>query len=317
MKIAYIVSSSYSGSTLLSFILNSHPNIGTISEFDNMDAIKKDPKYMCSCGQYVRECPFFLALKNRLNKKKIVFELDNMDMIVRLHQNERINRLMTERLPKIQSTIIEKTRDIIIDMLPKVRNAKERYYMRNQAFIEQILELNHASVFLDATKNPYRMLFLNKRFNIKGIYLIKNGIAGAFSYIKAARSRNESLSMYDAASRWFEEQITISRAFLRMNTEQRIMVSYSEICQKTEETIYRILRYLQLDPRMIEKHFSKVPHHIIGNAMRLANAEKIKEKQDWIDGLGNDEKDMYRKVYKKYAPKLFSINPQIKKHIWF
>ena len=44
MKLAYITSSSYSGSTLLSFILNSNPEISTISEFDIMDEIKRIKK---------------------------------------------------------------------------------------------------------------------------------------------------------------------------------------------------------------------------------------------------------------------------------
>lgn len=317
MKIVYIVSSSYSGSTLLSFLLNSHPEVGTISEFDNMEMIANNPDYQCSCGQKIRSCQFFNNLKQRLNNRGIEFELDNMDMMLKLHNNERINRLLTGRFPKLQSTLIEKLRDQFVDMVPSFRFTKERYYIRNRAFMKEILNLWKASIFLDATKDPYRMLFLDKKFDTKVIYLFKNGIAGAYSYMKAARIRNTHLEITAAAVRWFEKQITISRALLRMRPEQSLMLSYSELCQDPPKALTRIYDFLDIDSSNITDQFPDTPHHILGNAMRLTNTAEIKEKIDWIDGLSKEEKNLYRKVYEQYIGKLLSLNPDIEKHIWY
>jgi len=317
MKISYIVSSSYSGSTLLSFLLNSHPEIGTISEFDNMESIATNQDYQCSCGQKIRSCPFFLSLKQRLQARGITFELADMDMMLQLHHNAKINRLLCGRFPKLQSNLIEKLRDQFVEMLPPFREIKERYYLRNKAFMEEILDLSKASVFLDATKDPYRMLFLNQRFNIQGIYLYKNGVAGAYSYLKASKFLKIPLDITGAATRWFEEQITILRALQRMCPEQIIMVSYSDICQYPQITLSKIYAFLNIGISHSTDNFQDATHHILGNAMRLTNIVEIKEKTDWIEGLSNDEKNLYRKVYDKYIGKLLSINPEFENHIWY
>ena len=56
----YITSASFSGSTLLTFLLNTHPEIATIGEMkgDSMDV----ERYRCSCGDPIGRCPFWQRL---------------------------------------------------------------------------------------------------------------------------------------------------------------------------------------------------------------------------------------------------------------
>jgi len=316
MRVAYIVSSSYSGSTLLSFLLNAHQEIGTISEFHNMDTISRNPDYMCSCGERIRDCPFFLELKKRLNARGLEFEVDDMDMMLRLHQNEIVNRLLTEKIPKFQSTKLESLRDRMVDSIPIYKSIKEKYYTRIEIFMREILSLTGSSVFLDATKNPYRMLFLSKKFDVKAIYLLKNGIGGAYSYIKAARLRNKRLSIVEASTMWFEEQITISRCLNRMKSDQYIMVSYSELCNETENILSNLFDFLGLPMNKWLKDFRDVPHHILGNAMRLSGLSEIEERKDWMEKLSERDKKNYLKVYEQYEKKLERVNPDIIRYVW-
>jgi hypothetical protein len=66
---AHIVFSSFSGSTLLSLILNAHPAIGTISEFNAMDDIANNTDFRCSCGELIGECSFFVRLRDAIRAK--------------------------------------------------------------------------------------------------------------------------------------------------------------------------------------------------------------------------------------------------------
>lgn len=315
LKIAYIVSSSYSGSTLLSFILNAHPRIGTISEFDRMDEIVDDPDFLCSCGSKLRSCPFFRDLGNDLRRQGLAFAVDDMDMMLRVHPNWRMNQLLVEKPPLIQSSTLEDLRDRLVDLLPVVRRKKRAYYARNEAFMRAVLRLQNADTFLDANKDPYRMRFLAGRFDVYGIYLFKNGIAGAYSYIKNTAHSRSPLAMEAASHRWFREQITITRSLEYLRPERVIQVAYSDLCKDVRSTVRSICAVLEIESFSPED-YAGVPHHIIGNKMRLGNVGEISERRDWEEHLSKADIETYRAILRKYEPTLRKLNPHLLERLW-
>ena len=315
MKIAYITSSPYSGSTLLSFILNAHPRIATISEYDVMDDIKKNPDYLCSCGKKIRQCDFFLQLKERMEGSGFSFELDDMDMMYVLHSEERINRYLSQKLPIFNSSAIEDIRDAFVGLVPKYRHLKETFFERNNTFMKTILELQGGDVFLDANKNPYRMKLLSQRYDVRAIYLYKNGIAGVYSFLKVARRLKRPLSVEDAANRWFVEQLTINRCLESIDKEKVVRVAYSDLCQHPEDEIGRICGLLDVETAPIDG-FQDATHHIVGNAMRIKGVEEIKERLDWQDNLTEQDFTDYRRVLNKYEKKLAMMDPVIVEKLW-
>lgn len=315
MRVCYIVSSSFSGSTLLSFILNSHPEIGTISEFDNMDAIVNDPNYLCSCGEKLRTCLFFRQLGEKMKAAGQPFAVDRMDLMGSLNDNERINRLLVGRLPKIQSNFMEGLRNLLVRNLPWYRENLEDCHHRTSIFMKSVLELCNASVFLDATKDPYRMLFLAERHDVHVVYLFKNGIAGAYSYMKDAARNSNPITMEEAGTRWFEEQITILRALKKISPENQLGVSYSALCGNPQKTCSQIYQFLKLLPATIDK-FGHVPHHLVGNQMRLSQSLEIKEREDWKVGLTETDIFVFRDLRSRYIDQLETLFPDIETNIW-
>ncbi|UCG50580.1 MAG: sulfotransferase [Candidatus Latescibacterota bacterium] len=315
IPVAYITSSSYSGSTLLALILNAHPAIGTISEVDAMGDIAKDPDYRCSCGEKIRECRFFIELRDAIRAKGLPFEVHDMDMLLRLSGNPRINAALTEKIPRVNSSIAERVRDSIVDLIPWYRREKARMYSRNQAMFQAVLDLQKASVFLDNNKNPYRMLFLSKRFDVKVIYLFKNGIAGAYSYLKSAKYFGKSRTVEAATHKWFREQITICRCLARLDQAKYTQISYSELCGNPEGTMKKICGYLGIESLSL-RDFANAPHHVVGNLMRLGNFSEIRETTDWRDNMSEVDIDRYRKTASKYLPRLRALNPTIAEHVW-
>ena len=51
-----IETSSYSGATLLAFLLGAHPQIATIGEMDGLIPRENPDEYFCSCGQLIKRC---------------------------------------------------------------------------------------------------------------------------------------------------------------------------------------------------------------------------------------------------------------------
>ncbi|HED32871.1 MAG TPA: hypothetical protein ENJ08_01455 [Gammaproteobacteria bacterium] len=317
MKLAYITSSSFSGSTLLSFLLNSNPQIATISEFDVMDEIKNNPDYMCSCGDRIRDCDFFKRLEKEIKNEGVDFKLDDMDLMFYVVNNERINRYLTQKIPFFNSSCLEFIRDFFLRRLPFINKRIAQIFHRNKIFMEKVIELQKGSVFLDANKNPYRLKYLAEDYDTTAIYLYKNGIAGAYSFYKASRKLDENpINFEQACIRWFVEQITINRCLNGIPSIEMISLPYSQLCARPEESIQKICHLLGIEHTSLED-FQKVEHHIIGNVMRTASIGGIRESTDWKDNLTEGDYTTYRKIYKKYIGRLSSVNREIARNIWF
>lgn len=317
MKLAYITSSSYSGSTLLSFILNSNPQISTISEFDIMDEIKNDKNFLCSCGEKIRECNFFTSLKESINNEGVEFELDDMDMMFYVSDNERINRYLTQKLPVFDSSMLEHFRDIILNYIPAYKKRIDYIYARNDIFMKSVLKLQNGSVFLDANKNPYRLKYLSEKYDSSAIYLYKNGIAGAYSFLKDSRANDVNpIAFSDACTRWFVEQITINRCLNDMKSVSKIDLSYSDLCSDTVGSIHAICDLLDIEFSSLDE-FQLSEHHIVGNVMRTASIDSIQERLDWKDNLTEEDFNTYKLIYKKYIGKLSKVNKNIIENIWY
>jgi len=315
MNVAYLVSSPYSGSTLLSFLLNAHPGIGTISEYDVMDEIAANQDFLCSCDEPIRICSFFTKLKSKMEESGLEFEVDDMDMMFNYHESERINRYLSQKLPLIHSDSLERIRDQILQLLPYFRNTKKRIFKRNDTFMRSILELQNAKVFLDANKNPYRMKTLNERHDVKAIYLYKNGIGGAFSIYNDNLRKGRSCTMKEASRRWFIEQLTINRCLKHLKPENIHTLSYSDFCRDTAGELNAIHQFLGLNPMGVDG-FSEAEHHIIGNKMRTGDISTITERSQWKEELSEVQKNEYRSELHNYQSKLEELNPAMIEDLW-
>jgi len=315
MKVGYITSSSYSGSTLLTFILNAHPKIGTISEFDVMDQIRTNSDYLCSCGERLRECGFFSSLKNELESRGIEFQLDDMQLMFNLADNERLNRYLSRKLPLLNSSYLEELRDAVLMLIPYFNKKMERAHTRNKLFIETVLKLTNSEVFIDANKEPYRLKHLSKDFDTSAIYIYKNGIAGAFSLYKGTLRTNSSASFESECKKWFIEQITINRCLSDINGLDVVNVAYSDLCSDTNKEVNKIFDMLGLENIDVSSFYNS-EHHIIGNSMRVTSIDTIEERLDWQEKLTSSDIKTYKKILDKYSSMFAKYNEEAVSKLW-
>ena len=75
-RLAYILAASHSGSTLLSMLLGSHPQIATIGEMNLSPKAMGDlNRYRCSCGALIRQCGFWQKVKEAMHHRGMAFDL--------------------------------------------------------------------------------------------------------------------------------------------------------------------------------------------------------------------------------------------------
>jgi hypothetical protein len=243
------------------------------------------------------------------------FRVDDMDLMLRLHPDRRLNTLLTRRLPRLQSSALEHIRDRIVEAIPSYRREMARFLERTDAFMDVVTKLKGASVFLDANKNPFRMRLLARYHDVRPIYLFKNGVAGVYSYVKNAREGARSANVARASERWFTEQITIGRLLEEMDPERTLRLSYSDFCADVPSAVERICDLLEIERRTLDD-FSDAEHHIIGNRMRLGGVGQIRERTDWKERMSEDDIAVYRKTFERYERRLRRANPAIVDHIW-
>src|SRR3954451_132987 len=64
-RVLYVMGHGYSGSTLLTLLLDRDPRIATVGELGIAERAKAETtvdEYLCSCGQPIRRCPFWQAV---------------------------------------------------------------------------------------------------------------------------------------------------------------------------------------------------------------------------------------------------------------
>src|ERR1044072_4610633 len=60
-RLAYILSASHSGSTLLAMLLGAQPGACTVGEL-RAPSLGDPDVYRCSCGERIKKCPFWIAV---------------------------------------------------------------------------------------------------------------------------------------------------------------------------------------------------------------------------------------------------------------
>ena len=77
-KLAYILAASHSGSTLLAMLLGSHHETRTVGELKlSPRAIGDIDQYRCSCGEFIRKCPFWNDVRARMARRGFDFDIAN------------------------------------------------------------------------------------------------------------------------------------------------------------------------------------------------------------------------------------------------
>jgi hypothetical protein len=297
INVLYIASASYSGSTLLSFVLNAHPQIVTIGEMGPIRRAEQNPDYPCSCGVRLVECPFFKQIQAKMREKGFAFELDKMDLRFRYSNNRVVRKLMIGHLI---SGRITQLRSMARKYIPGFASWVENKCERNKAFMLSALELTSAQWFLDASKDWNTLDFLRKtkEIHLKVIHLRRDPRGFCNSQRKHKGSRVEK-----TAKLWVRYNRMIEGVLEKLSSGCVYPLNYEDFCRSPADSLGKITAFLGIPAISTPNDFRSIPHHIIGNRMRLPSDERTTISLDdkWRQELSEEEKDAVQRIAGKLA----------------
>ena len=315
IRLIYILAASHSGSTLLSMLLGSHPEICTVGEL-KANSLGDIECYRCSCGRMIRECPFWMNISRDMARRGFTFDITNAGTDIRAGASRYVRRLLR---PLHRGTVLEAIRDTALNFSSTWRGRLPRIQAVNEALLHCISERTGKEIIVDSSKTGIRLKYLlrNPGLKIQVIRLIRDGRGVALTYIDpvrfadaqdpeyrgggAGKSReSERLSIEEAAREWRRSNEEAETIIGKLDRSQWTEVHYEKLCSHPDETLRKLFTFIGVVPVKVTSNFRSVEHHIVGNGMRFDSSNEIKLDDRWKYVL----KDSDLKVFESVAGKM-------------
>ncbi len=278
----YILSPSYSGSTLLTFLLSKHPQIATIGELKATGMGYVD-EYRCSCGELIRECDFWEVMADGCRERGLEFSVETFD--TKLKSNSRLANKLVDTA--VRGPVFEALRSVALGMLPGAQRTLDSSIRRNFEIGETVCDLQQKAVFLDSSKTPSRLRHLARSdlWELKVICLYRDGRG-----VSNSNRKHLKTNMRDAAARWAHDAREIALTKQQLRGADVVDIRYEELCKEPEQVLASItdafgFRRMSLTGKTLKEG----QHHILGNCMRLKSTSEIRFDESWRSELSDVE----------------------------
>lgn len=291
-ELLFILGPSFSGSTLLTFLLASHPEIATIGEL-KASALGDLSVYRCSCGELLEECEFWRNLQSDLQRRGASLSFENFG--THFVRGPRLFRRLI-RLG-VHSSGLALLSEAMLRVVPAWRGRRERILERNRLLVELITAHQGRRVFLDGSKDPeqLRQLLNGRLWKVKVLHLQRDGRGVANSYIK-----HHQVGMKAAARALLRTERACRRAISGIDAADILTVKYEEVCRDPRSSMNRIFAFAGLPSLEASEPSENTQLHILGNAMRLNPDKSIKHDEKWKSQLRPEELNQFNALCGSY-----------------
>lgn len=285
MQFVYVVSTSYSGSTLLSMLMNAHPQVVSIGELANsigrIIQSGKTDQYYCSCGEEIKQCQFWQYVKKRCSMMGVDLDLHNFGTNLRSGFGKYADKILfclPWRFP-----ITEVLRDEFLWHSSFFRHMLTRIIDRNLIIARAVTDVAKKKIFFDASKDPtlafYYARALNANFKI--VHLVRDPRGFLYSCVK----RNKEKDFMRYIRSWVKYNRSALRLKSKIDSNNYLLLQYEKLCSNPAEELERICHFLNVDPVDLLELINKAQHHIIGNEMRRRSFSGLKIDEEWKSDL--------------------------------
>jgi hypothetical protein len=290
-KLVYILSPSFSGSTLLTMLLAQHPGIATIGEL-KATAMGPTDEYVCSCEQAIRCCPFWKTLKERCADAGVAFDVS--DFGTHFGSSGRLrDRVLGAQ---VRGRLFEGIRKALLDS-PVLAATYRNIIQRNARLVELICELQGAGLFLDGSKDPQRLMYFQRsgHWDLRVLRLHRDGRAQSNS--RRLKTR-KPVNFQGAVAEWRGTILQMDRVCQSFGADQIHTLQYEQLCGDPQKVMGDIWRFLDVEP--VEQDWSKVDlrkkeHHILGNSMRTKDKIQISMDTKWRERVNKEELELFER----------------------
>ena len=288
--LGYIASPSYSGSTLLTFLLGTHPGISTVGELKGRLYGSLQVPERCSCGSSVAACPFWNQVAQRVRQRGLPCELTDLGTYFHAPGRPLLDRLLRAR---VRGRGFEALRGAAIDLVPGGRDELQRLLERNRVLGEVVCELQGGPVLLDSSKDAVRLRFMldAKLWDVRVIHLLRDGRGTANSFVKRDR-----FPMQRAARRWRSAHESFARVTAPLPAGRVHCLRYEDLAADPGKALRGVLAFLGLEPEGARFDFKQREHHVFGNPMRLRDSSEIVLDESWRHELQPSELETFERI---------------------
>lgn len=294
VKYLYILSQRYSGSTLLSFLLATHPEIATIGERRKFFVKSIRPEgntgLQCSCGETFQDCAFWNSVKERVLSRVDPQALETNATEFQFFNNRYLDGMAQDLYLRAQ-----------LGRWP----FRDRLFSRRIALLEQfnrelvraILDKEKKAAFLDSSKNIQQAFHLSRirDFDLHIIWLSRDPRAQVASALKY-----NHWTVAEATRRWKQEMEENQNILDRLGAPYT-RLTYEALCRDPEGEMKKLLLFAGLSPEDFSLDFREYEQHIMGNYnMRLGKDTRIRERRDWLEKLKPEDITLIESMTENY-----------------
>jgi hypothetical protein len=285
LRIVYVVGSSHSGSTLLAFVADAHPEVASVGETAVKPGIRREARALeqhCSCGAALAECPFWKGVFTAVSRKGQRFDVTCWSNDYRF-ENVWLDSLLTRETSR---EVLLWFRRAVRDHWPAYRSRAARVDRVNVDFVSAVLAQTGKTVFLDTTKLLTRLthLLAVRELDVKVVRLVRD--VRAF----AASAKRRGASTETAAEVWRKDQTAIARALDALPRERVLLLRYEDLCAHPRTSLDALWAFCGVAPFEAPPTIHTAHHHIIGNSMRLTGEITIRLDETWRTRLDAHER---------------------------
>lgn len=286
-KLLYIMAPSYSGSTLLTFLLARHPSIATIGEL-KASALGDINQYTCSCGTPIKSCSFWSRLQDRLASQNKVLDLN--DFGTHFHYADSLSGRVIRAT--VRDPWFEALRKMARNTLPGCQKQFLTILEQNRAIIEAVCDIQGGDVFLDGSKDPLRAMYFAES-DLWDFYLINMVRDGRGTSNSDKKHSSHPIDV--SAVQWGNKIKEMQRVLSMIPRERVLEVKYEQLCTSPKQYLREICEFAGLDHEQMEQD-EQQDNHILGNNMRLAKLDQIRLDEKWRVELEDIELKLFDKV---------------------
>ncbi|MDJ0788666.1 MAG: sulfotransferase [Myxococcota bacterium] len=284
----------YTGSTLLGFLMNAHPECASIGAATGLTPKVEVETYHCSCGERFADCGFW----QRVGRRTV--ELGHpVDVLANnywtTHFAPTRNRYLDGLLVRnLRNAPLEDLRDRLIGGLPPIRALVQKPAECSRALAQAILEETGKRVFVDTSRDHQRpkLLASSPRLDVRVIHLVRDARANTASILKHQTTDDTA----EAARIWERANRQADAGRKHHAPEKWLTVRYDELCGDLQGTLDRISDFLGVSRAPMPEDFRAVENHIIGNEMRMGGPGQVHEDVSWKSRLSDAQLEIIQRV---------------------
>lgn len=295
LRVVYLLSMPFSGTTLLSRLVAQHPSIASVGEMVN-SILQFDPEhYLCSCGTKLSQCPFWNGVRSRMLRRGHKFELDDFDVTPPKFIAGLWYRA-SYLFPGFQNGALGSanfSKAMVESALSKTKLSKRIF-----ALCDSILQESKKSILFDASKNPNLVFYLagSRNIELKLIHMVRDPRAVAQSMM----TNHSRKDFANCLNEWKLMNAKIDSVLAVFPRTDRLTIRYEDLCAAPSKFLNDLYRWLRAEP-VCQTSTDQVCHHIIGNRMRLGRLDNVTIDNRWLSTLDRQHLQEARVLIGNYA----------------